>query len=80
VRIVVWQEPSVVQVPVGSLFRNGEAWAVFVVENGRAAVRPVEIGRRNGTMAQVLGGLAGGDRVVVHPPDTLRDGARVVAS
>jgi hypothetical protein len=28
----------------------------------------------------VLGGVAGGDRVVVHPPDTLRDGTRVTSS
>ena len=36
VRVIVWQDPRVLKVPVGSLFRRGESWAVFVVENGRA--------------------------------------------
>jgi HlyD family secretion protein len=37
----------------------------------------VELGHRNAVEAQVLGGLAVGQAVVVHPPDTLTDGVRV---
>jgi HlyD family secretion protein len=37
----------------------------------------VQIGRRNGLEAQVLDGLRAGERVVVHPADTLADGQRV---
>ena len=36
VRIVVWEEPDVLKVPVGSLFRRGDEWAVFVIDDGRA--------------------------------------------
>ena len=36
VRIVIWRDPAVLKVPVGSLFRRGEEWAVFVVDHGRA--------------------------------------------
>ena len=36
VRIVVWEEPDVLKVPAGSLFRRGEEWAVFVIDGGRA--------------------------------------------
>ena len=36
VRVVIWSDDNVVKVPVGSLFRRGEGWAAFVVEeNGR---------------------------------------------
>ena len=34
VRIVTWREDSVLKVPVGALFRRGQDWAVFLVENG----------------------------------------------
>jgi len=78
VRAVVWDEPDVLTVPVGSLFRQGEDWAVFVVEGEAAVLRPVAIGQRNGQSAEVLDGLAAGDTVVLHPPDALVDGARVV--
>jgi HlyD family secretion protein len=75
-RIVVWSGTALMA-PLGSLFRRGEEWAVFVVDNGRAALRPVTIGERNGEVAQVLSGLQPGDRVVMHPPDTLADGGRL---
>ena len=77
VRIVVWEGADVIKVPTGSLFRQGEDWAVFAVERGRARARRIEIGRRNGLEAQVLSGLGAGQDVVVHPSDTLRDGSRV---
>ena len=77
VRVVVWDEADVLTVPVGSLFRQGEAWAVFVVEGDVVRLRPVSLGQRNSVSAQVLDGLATGETVVLHPPDTLADGARV---
>jgi HlyD family secretion protein len=77
VRIVTWEGNDVLHVPVGSLFRRGNDWSVFVVHDGRAAVRTVQIGHRNGTAAEVLEGLEAGAVVVLHPPDTLTDGARV---
>jgi HlyD family secretion protein len=75
-RIVMWSGTAVT-VPLGSLFRRGQDWAVFVVEAGRASLRPVIIGERNADMAQVLSGLRPDERVVLHPPDTLRDGGRL---
>ena len=77
VRIVMWEEPDVLKVPVGSLFRRGDSWAVFRNEGGRVRTQPVEIGQRNSMEAQVTKGLDAGQAVVLHPPDTLRDGVRV---
>lgn len=77
VRIVTWHEENVLQLPVGALFRRGEDWAVFVVEDGKVRLQPVRIGQRNEEQAQVLDGIAAGRQVVLHPPDTLADGTRV---
>jgi HlyD family secretion protein len=78
VRIVIWREDSVLKVPVGSLFRRGEEWAVFLVDGGRVQLQPIQIGQRNDREGQVLKGLSEGQVVVQYPPDTLDDGARVV--
>jgi HlyD family secretion protein len=67
-------------VPVGALFRDGEGWAVFVADGGRAQKRAVKVPRRNGAEAMVEDGLKPGDRVVVYPSDALRDGSRLEVS
>jgi HlyD family secretion protein len=77
VRIITWRGEHVLKVPVGSLFRRGEGWALFVVADGVARLQPVDLGERNDTEAQILGGVAAGQTVVLHPPDTLTDGMRV---
>lgn len=45
---IVWQGDRVLQIPASALFRQGEGWAVFVIENGQARRRAVEIGQRGG--------------------------------
>jgi HlyD family secretion protein len=68
----------VLSVPGGSLFRLGGEWAVYSVKDGRARATVIKIGHRNAQMAEVLSGLAAGDRVVLHPSDRVRDGGAVV--
>ncbi|MFZ5657281.1 MAG: efflux RND transporter periplasmic adaptor subunit [Pseudomonadota bacterium] len=77
VRIVIWSRPDALTVPLGALFRNGERWAVFVDDGGRARLRMVRVGRRNSRVAEVLSGLAEGERVVLHPGDRVDEGARI---
>ncbi len=77
IRIITWEEDDVLSVPTSSLFRQGEAWAVYVVEAEKAALREIEIGRRNGLAAQVLSGLEEGQQVIVHPSDAIADGVGV---
>ena len=76
-RTIVWERTGVVKVPTGALFRHGESWAVFAVEGGRARLKSVEVGQRNGLEAEVLKGLSPGELVVAHPSDAVRDGVRV---
>jgi HlyD family secretion protein len=77
IRVVTWQADDVVKVPVGTLFRRGDEWAVFLVENGRARIQVVELGQRNDTEAQITSGLTTDQTLVLHPPDTLDDGIAV---
>jgi HlyD family secretion protein len=77
VRVVIWSEPDVVKVPVGGLFRRGDAWAAFLIEGEQVRLRTVRLGQRNAIEAQILEGLMPGEAVVLHPPDMLTDGARV---
>jgi HlyD family secretion protein len=76
-RIVEWEAEDVLQVPLSALFRDGDAWAVFVAEGGRARLQPVEPGRRNDMAAEIEAGLETGDRVIVHPGDAVADGAAI---
>lgn len=76
---ILWEGQDVLQIPASSLFREGDGWAAFVVKEGRAAKRRVEIGRRNALAAQVLSGVEAGEQVVVHPDDRVREGGRVTA-
>ncbi len=76
-RVILWQEDDLLQVPRAALFRDGDGWAVFVLDGGRATRRPVEIGRQSADMAEVLGGIEEGAQVVLYPASTLSDGAAI---
>lgn len=75
---VLWEGSEVLQVPASALFRAGQEWAAFVVEQGQAQRRRVEPGHRGAFATEVLAGLARGERVVTHPDDALADGVPVV--
>ena len=77
--IVVWETKNAVQVPQSALFRDGEQWAVFVVEDDVARLRRVSIGQQNDMHVQIVAGLMPGERIVLHPNDRIMDGTRVVA-
>ncbi len=76
-RIVVWAADQAIKVPASALFRCGESWCAFTVENGRAKRREVKIGQRNADEAQVLAGLAPGEAVIRHPANQIEEGVRV---
>ena len=76
-RIVAWQSDDVLQVPVSALFRRGETWNLFVVEEGEARLREVEIGQRTQFEAEIKSGLKEGTQVIVHPSNEITDGTRI---
>ena len=76
-RITVFTRDDATIVPSGALFRTGEGWSVYVVNDGRAQRRAVELLRRSGRFAAVTAGVQPGDRVIVYPSDRIAPDVRV---
>ncbi len=76
-RFILWQQDDVLQIPVSALFHYNDAWAVFVMQGGKAQRRLIKTGQRNGLVAQVLESLTEGEPVITHPDDEIEDGVRV---
>ncbi len=74
---VIWEGRDILTAPTSALFRHGNDWAVFVAEGGRAVLKPVRIGQRNGLRAQVLSGLNASEAVITHPDDKIAAGVKV---
>ncbi|MDI1326172.1 MAG: HlyD family efflux transporter periplasmic adaptor subunit [Brevundimonas sp.] len=79
VAVTIWRGEAAVRAPVAALFRHQGKWAVFKVEGGRARLQRVEIGQNNGEFAEVRSGLKPGERVVLHPGQSISDGGQVRA-
>jgi HlyD family secretion protein len=77
IEITLWSKPDVLKVPTSALFRDGPAWAAFVVSGGRAVTKHVEPGHRGALDTEVLAGLEADDLVIVHPGASVRAGVRV---
>jgi HlyD family secretion protein len=75
--ITIDEVRDAVLVPLAAVFRHGGGEAVYAVDGGRARLVPVRLGRRGDREAEVLAGLAEGQRVIVYPADTIGDGAAV---
>ncbi len=75
-RILLERAENVLRVSTGALAREGERWVTFRANGRRLERVTVEVGVRNESEAQVLGGLDEGDLVVAYPADRVVDGAR----
>lgn len=78
-RIEIWRGEHVLQAPLGCIFRVNGKWATFVYSNGRAVLRPIEIGHLNEQAAEIISGLEAGDTLILYPTDRIADGAPVAA-
>jgi HlyD family secretion protein len=77
-RIVIWSANDVLKVPSGCLFRRGDDWAVFTIEDGSAQLRRVAVGRSNALETEIASGLEDGAVVILHPGDKIQPGCRVL--
>jgi HlyD family secretion protein len=77
-RIVIWESPSVLKIPASALFRVGQEWNAFVIDNGRVRLLAVEVGHRNASEAEITKNLTEGAEVILHPANDLKDDARVI--
>lgn len=77
--ILTWSSENALKMPLSAVFRRGQGWSAFVIAAGRAMMKTVEIGHRNESEVEILGGMAEGEQVILHPPNQLTDGMRVRA-
>src|SRR5437899_1761969 len=80
-KIVTAVTPRAVTVPVAALVptAGGESFQVFVVDSEQVAhVRPVTVGGRSETMAEITFGLHAGEVVVTNGAYGVADGAKIL--
>ena len=76
-RVILRREARALVAPLGALVRDGEAWAVYRIVDGRARLTPIRVGAMTDRDVEVRGGLSAGDRLVAFPSDKVRDGVKV---
>src|SRR6266511_3943168 len=65
-------------VPEGAVQASEQGFVTYVVENGKARLRPIEIGLRTGTgVVEILSGVKAQEMVVIEGSDRLADGIDV---
>lgn len=64
-------------VPRIALVRQDLGHSVFVVQDGQAHARTIELGYEDGEQVEILGGLDAGDQVVIRGQHQLKDDAMV---
>jgi len=74
------REEDAVRIPLAALFRDGESWATYRADGGRAVLTHLRIGLRGAETATVLDGIAPGATVIDYPSDAVRDGVRIDAT
>lgn len=77
VEFIVQQAKDVLQVPSPALFRMGEGWAVYRVENGKAVRTLVKTGMRSASATEITEGLQPDQRVIIQPDERITEGTRI---
>lgn len=75
--IVLGVRPAAVMVPEQSVVLRPAGRVVYVVADGKARQRVVEVGGKAAGMVEILGGVAGGETVALDGAGFLSDGAAV---
>lgn len=76
-RLISKRKENSLTLPVGALFREGEAWALYRVVKQRAVKTLVKITETSGSTALVESGVGEGDEVVLFPGEKIRNGVKV---
>jgi len=66
--------PDALVVPASATFRDGNNWAVYKVDGGKAAKASLELGARTPDWVQVRGGLTEKTAVILYPSDQVNEG------
>jgi HlyD family secretion protein len=77
-KIISFQKEDQILVPSSAIFRDGENWATYVIQNKRASLTKIKIGDQNGTTAMVESGLEVGETVIIYPGEWISNGVKVI--
>ncbi|HKL87180.1 MAG TPA: efflux RND transporter periplasmic adaptor subunit [Treponemataceae bacterium] len=72
-------EPSLV-IPLAALIKRNDRYAVFVEEEGKARIKEVSVGRRQGVRAEINSGLTEGDSLIISALTRLQNGTPVTTT
>jgi RND family efflux transporter MFP subunit len=78
VRIMEPQSESAVLVPRRAIRTEAGASLVFVIKNGRAEQRPVQLGQAEGDLVEIKNGVAADELVATSNVEQLSDGVAVL--
>lgn len=72
------QSSRALEISTNALMFRSEGMRVAVVDaQGRVHLRPIKVGRNYGERVEVIDGIAGTDRLILNPPDSLAEGDQV---
>lgn len=71
---------GVLVIPAEAVLREDNASVVYIVDNGAAVRRPIEIGIEKDGNVEVISGLEGDEQIIVTGQNGLRDGSKVLAN
>ncbi|MCE7889440.1 MAG: efflux RND transporter periplasmic adaptor subunit [Sorangiineae bacterium PRO1] len=77
VEVPIGADKPVLTVPAQALVPSVKGHGVWVLADGKASLRPVEIGQRSADDVEVVSGLSAGETVLVNNLLRLREGAPV---
>lgn len=77
VRMIGAERPDAVSVPQKAVQQGSKGHFVWVIKDGKAQYRPVEVGEQVGENWTILQGLQSGEQIVVDGVQTLSAGAEV---
>jgi RND family efflux transporter MFP subunit len=63
--------------PVNTLIFRAQGLQIATVQDGKASLVPIVLGRDFGSEVEVVSGLSGQENVMVNPPDSLVEGEQV---
>ncbi len=78
-QIVADAESIALMIPEKAVLSIAGVNKVFVMQDGRASERAVKLGRRDGTLIEIIEGVKVGERVITSHMEKLQDGSVVAA-
>ena len=77
IEFILAEKNGALTIPLSALYRDGDGWAVYRINDARARHTAVQTGLRTATDVEITAGLANGDRVILQPDENIHDGSRV---